>query len=208
MRFSAEQIAELNGSVKPRLSSLYDQSAPLLSNRGHKIVERAMKKGTVGGDVGIQLLFEPAILLSLVAGGEAMYGLASVAKGIPFIGNYGLWRPAEAVIAAAFRVLCIEGDARSTEVESWLSLPENGGRPGPPVVHQAMQNGLNGLVVEQIRSDDYSPPLTLPQFSYVIAKLSELSVMWAFGGSAAWPRPKIDADIDSIRDQVADFLGQ
>ncbi|QSM02825.1 hypothetical protein PROPHIGD88-1_89 [Mycobacterium phage prophi88-1] len=185
---------------------MYDGSASLLSKRGHGIVDRAMKKGTVGGDVGMQLLFEPAMLLSLVATQDVLYGLAVVAKDVPFIGNYGLWSPCEATIAATHRLLTISGDPRAADVELWLSLPENDGHLGPPVIHQAMTNRLNGLVVEQIKSDAYTPPLKLPEFSYAIAKLRELSVMWAFGGSQAWPRPRIDDEISAIRGQVSDFL--
>ncbi|MCQ4365230.1 hypothetical protein PJN38_12635 [Mycobacterium kansasii] len=77
---------------------------------------------------------------------------------------------AGSIIAAAFRGLTVAGDPSAEDVESWLSLPENGGVPGPPVVHQAMTNRLGCLVVEQIGSDDDVPPLKLPQFSYVIAK--------------------------------------
>lgn len=199
-------MAELNGEIKPRLSDLYEQSSSLLSTRGHGIVDRAIKKGTVGGDVGMQLLFEPAMLLSLVAPQDVLYGLAVVAKDIPFIGNYGLWSPCEATIAATHRLLTINGDPRAADVELWLSLPENDGHPGPPVIHTAMTNRLSGLLVEQIRSDVYLPPLKLPQLSYAIAKLRELSVMWAFGGSEAWPRPRIDDEISTIRVQVSDFL--
>jgi len=200
------QMAELNDAVRPRLAAVYSRCAPLLSKRGRQIVDRALKKGTVGGDVGMQRLLEPAMLLSLVADGDAMHELATVVTDIPFIGDYGLWAPCEAVIAAAYRVLTREGDPRATEVELWLSLPENSGAPGPPVVHQAMTNRLNGLLAEQIRSDAYAPPLKLPQFSYVIARLRELSVMWAFGGSAAWPRERIDEAISAVKVQVADFL--
>ncbi|ORA55181.1 hypothetical protein [Mycobacteroides franklinii] len=199
-------MAEVNSLIKPRLSMVYDRCAPLLSKRGNKVVDRAIAKGTVGGDVGMQLLFEPAMLLSLVADTDSMYELAESARDIPFIGNYGLWSPCEATIAATYRVLAIADDSRATEVESWLSLPENGGMPGPPVVHQAMTNRLGGLLVEQIRSDVYSPPLNLPQFSYVIGKLRELSSMWAFGGSESWPRMRIDEEISGIRSQVHDFL--
>jgi hypothetical protein len=199
-------MAELNDAVKPRLQGVYNQSARWFSKRGEQIVDRAMKKGTVGGDVGIQLLFEPAMLLSLVADDDTLYELAGLARSIPFRGDYGLWAPCEAVIAAAYRVLTINGDPRADELQSWLSLPENGGMPGPPVVHQAMSNRLGGLLVEQIRSDAYSAPLKLPQLSYVIGKLRELSVMWAFGGSAAWPRTRIDGGIEAVRVQVADFI--
>lgn len=69
-----------------------------------------------------------------------------------------------------------------------------------------MRNRLNGLLVEQIRPDAYTPPLKLPQFSYVVARLRELSVMWAFGGSQKWPRERIDEEIAAVKDQVADFL--
>lgn len=199
-------MTEINGEIKPRLHDLYEQSSSLLSKRGHGIVDRAIKKGTVGGDVGMQLLFEPAMLLSLVATQDVLYGMAVVAKDIPFIGNYGLWSPREATIAASYRLLTISGDPRAADVELWLSLPENDGHPAPPVIHQAMTNRLNGLIVEQIKSDAYSSPLKLPEFSYVIAKLRELSVMWAFGGSERWPRPEIDEEISRIRQQVADFL--
>lgn len=39
----------------------------------------------MGGDVGVQLLFEPAMPLSLVAPGDVLFELAHVAKDIPFI---------------------------------------------------------------------------------------------------------------------------
>lgn len=193
-------MAELNAAIKPRLSTFYDQSAPLLSKRGQQIVDRAMKKGTVGGDVGMQLLFEPAMLLSLVGGGDVLLELAAVAKDIPFIGNYNQWLPASATIAAAYRVLILAGDPRAADVESCLALPGHGGDS------PAMANRLDGRLAEQIRSDAYAAPLKLPQLSYVIGKLRELSVMWAFGGSETWPRERIDDGITAVRNQVADFL--
>jgi hypothetical protein len=101
----------------------------------------------------------------------------------------------------------IVGRARAPTMSAVASLPENGGVPGPPVVHDAMRKRLNGVLVEQIRSDAYVAPLKLPQFSYVIAKLRELSVMWAFGGSETWPRERIDEAIAAVKNQVADFLG-
>lgn len=205
-RFSPQQTTELNHSVKPRLAALYDRAAPLLTNRGQQIVDRALSKGTVGGDVGMQLLFEPAMLLSLVADGAVLSEFAGVARSIPLIGDYGLWAPCESIIAAAYRVLTLAGDRRADEVQSWLSLPENQGAPGPVVVHQAMANRLDGLVVQQIRSDAYTAPLKLPQLSYVIAKLRELSVMWAFGGSDAWPHTRIEDRIDIVQQQVSDLL--
>ncbi|SKV07800.1 Uncharacterised protein [Mycobacteroides abscessus subsp. bolletii] len=185
---------------------MYNQAAPLLRTPGHRIIERAALKGTVGGDVGMQRLFEPAMLLSLVSSPHTLYEMASVAKDIPFIGNFNQWLPASATIAAAYRALVSRNDSRARDVELWLSLPENGGMPGPPVIHQAMTNRLSGLLVNQIRSDTYRPPLTLPQFSYVIAKLRELSVMWAFGGSTSWPRTRIDTATEAIKYQVSDFI--
>ncbi|CAM3793056.1 hypothetical protein H7J08_00770 [Mycobacterium frederiksbergense] len=193
-------MADLNREIKPHLSAIYDRSASLFSTRGHQIVDRAMKKGTVGGEVGMQLLFEPAMLLSLTEQRDAMHELATIAKNIPFIGNYNQWLPASATIAAAYRGLTLGADPRAAEVQQWLSLPGHGGGT------EAMTNRLNGLVVEQIRSDTYAPPLKLPQFSYAVAKLRELSVMWAFGGTEAWPRERIDDAIAVVNDQVADFL--
>ncbi|WP_286142023.1 hypothetical protein [Mycobacterium sp. D16Q16] len=103
-------MADLNGAIKPRLSALYDQSSPLLSKRGRQIAERAIRKGTVGGDVGMQLLFEPAMVLSLVAAEDVLHEVADVAKDIPFIGNYNQWLPAGAAIAAAYRALVTGND--------------------------------------------------------------------------------------------------
>lgn len=193
-------MADLNGTVKPRLSAIYDRSASLFSTRGRKIVDRALKKGTVGGDVGMQLLFEPAMPLSLAEQRDGMHELATIAKDIPFIGNYNQWLPASATTAAAYRALNLGADPRAAEVQQWLSLTGHGGGT------DAMTNRLNGLVLEQIRSDAYEPPLTLPQFTYVIAKLRELSVMWAFSGSEIWPRERIDESIAVVNGQVADCL--
>lgn len=69
-----------------------------------------------------------------------------------------------------------------------------------------MANRLGGRLIEQIRPDAYLPPLKLPQFSYVIGKLRELSVMWAFGGSETWPRERIDEANEAVKVQVADSL--
>ena len=190
----------MNSAIKPRLQAVYEASASLFSKRGRQIVDRAMKNGTVGGDVGMQLLFEPAMLLSLVAPADVMYELGAVAKDIPFIGNYNQWLPASATIAAAYRVLAVTDDPRASATEAWLALPGHGNSG------DAMANRLQGRVVEQIRSDAYAPPLKLPQLSYVIGRLRELSVMWAFGGSESWPRERIDAEIATVRSQVADFL--
>jgi hypothetical protein len=60
-------MGEVNGAIKPRLSVMYDRSAPLLSRRGQQIVDRAIKKGAVGGDAVMQLLFAPTMLPSLDA---------------------------------------------------------------------------------------------------------------------------------------------
>lgn len=83
IRFSTAQMAELNDAVKPRLAAVYAQSAALFTKRGQKFVERSMTKGTVGGDVGMQLLFEPALLLSLVADGDPMYETGDRSQGYP-----------------------------------------------------------------------------------------------------------------------------
>lgn len=171
-----------------------------MSKRGQQIAKRAVLKGTVGGDVGMQLLFEPAMLLSLVAPADVMYELSTVARNIPFIGNYNQWLPASATIAAAYRVLDLNGDPRAVEVEECLKMPGHGA-PG-----EAMGARLQGRRVGKIRSDVYLPPLKLPQFSYAIERLRELSVMWAFGGSESWPRDRIDAEIAAVKNQVADFL--
>lgn len=199
-RFSTAQMTELNAAINPRLAAVYDRCALLLTKRGRQIVDRAVKKGTVGGDVGMQMLLEPAMLLSLVADTDAMFELAEAAKSIPFIGNYNQWLPASATTGAAYRVLTLAGDPRARDVESWLSLPGHGGPA------EAMANRLGGRLIEQIRSDAYLPPLKLPQFSYVIGKLRELSVMWAFGGSETWPRERIDEAIEAVKVQVADSL--
>lgn len=190
----------MNSAIKPRLSAIYEASACLFSKRGQQVVDRAIKSGTVGGDVGMQLLFGPAMLLSLVGPADAMYELAAVAKDIPFIGNYNQWLPASATIAAAYRALAVTGDPRAPDIEAWLALPGHGGSG------DAMANRLQGRIVEQIRSDAYASPLKLPQLSYVVGRLRELSVMWAFGGSESWPRERIDAEIAAVRSQVADFL--
>lgn len=75
-RFFTAQIVALHETVKPRLKVVYKRSAPLLTKRGQQIMDRALKKGTVGGDVGMQLLFEPAMLLSLVSEKDTLYDLA------------------------------------------------------------------------------------------------------------------------------------
>lgn len=200
------QDAALNDAIKGRLKSAYGDSEHLFSSRGLKIVDRAMNKGTIGGDTGMQLLFEPAMLLSLAAPPDTAYELADIAKDVPFVGKYTLWSPVRSTIAAVYRMLSQHSDARAADVELWLSLPENDGLARPPVIHEAMQNRLRGDLLEHFNRVLYPPPLKLPQFSFVIGKLRELSVMWAFGGSAVWSRPRIDEEINDVHQQLADFL--
>ena len=206
MAFTPSQIHELNETVKAKLAVLYEESAQLFSARGLKIVDRAIKKGTVGSEQGMRLLFEPALLLALDESSNTLYDVAATARSIPFVGNYSFWSPASEVIALAYRTLSHSDDTRASEVELWLSVPENGGHDGPRVIHEAMKGRLAGNLLNHFNRVSYEPPLKLPQFSFVIAKLGELGVMWAFGGSETWPRTRIDAEIAGVRHQVADFL--
>ncbi|SHT79272.1 Uncharacterised protein [Mycobacteroides abscessus subsp. abscessus] len=206
MGFTPSQVAQVNEVVKPKLEAIYGDSASVFSSRGLKIVERALKKGTVGGEQGMRLLFEPAMLLVFGGSPTAFYDVAAVARSIPFVGNYSFWSPAAEVIALAYRALTQGDDPRAAEVALWLSIPENGGNEGPPVVHDAMQGRLQGNLLKHFNRVSYQPPLKLPQFSFVIAKLGELGTMWAFGGSQTWPRTRIDDEIADVRIQVADFL--
>lgn len=203
---SPAQVNELNDIVRPKLDAIDADSASLLTAKGQKIADRAIKKGTVGGHLGMQLLFEPAMLFSLVPGqASTMYKIANVARTVPFAGDYTSWAPVRAAVAAAFRRLAKEDAAELKTVESWLSLPENGNQPGPLVITDAMRNRLGGNRLREFRSD-FEPPLKLPQLSYVIGRLRELVVMWAFGESETWPRTRIDDDINLVGDRLSEFV--
>lgn len=208
VQFPSAQLNELNAMAKSRLEVLYREAGGFFTARGHKIVQRAIEKGTVGGETGMHRLFEPAILLSLSNEKDVLYGTAVVARNIPFIGDYGLWNKSGSTIAGAFRVLRQHGDARADEVEQWLSIPQNGGLPGPPVINKPMTNRLNGGLLDHYleRSVAYRLPLTLPQFAGVISTVSELVVMWAFGGSDTWPRTRIDEELEAARQLLGDFI--
>lgn len=206
MGFIPSQVAQVNDVVKPKLEAIYRDSTSVFSARGLKIVDRALKKGTVGGEQGMRLLFEPAALLAFGGSPTAFYEVAVVTRSIPFVGNYSFWSPAAEVIALAYRALTQGDDPHADEVERWLSIPENGGNDGPPVIHDPMRGRLQGDLLNHFNRVSYEPPLKLPQFSFVIAKLGELGVMWAFGGSETWPRTRIDGEIERVHRQVADFL--
>ncbi len=94
------------------------------------------------------------------------------------------------------------------KLSSGCHSPQNEGLPGPPVINKPMINRLNGDLLEHYleRSVDYRAPLSLPQFSDVISTLSELAVMWAFGGSDTWPRRRIDEELDAARELLGDFI--
>ncbi|MBE5471757.1 hypothetical protein [Mycobacteroides abscessus] len=206
MGLAPSQMTSTNSAVKPKLAATYEDSASVFSARGLKVVDRALKQGTVGGERGMRLLFEPAVLLAFGGPPTALYQVAAVARSIPFVGNYGIWSPAAETIALAYRTLRQTGDVRADEVERWLSIPENGGHDGPPVVHDAMRRRLQGHLLAHFNRVSYEPPLKLPQFSFAVAKLGELGTMWGFGGSETWPRTRIDDEIACVRIQVADFL--
>lgn len=208
MQFPSAQLTELNTMAKSRLEVLYREAGGFFTARGRKIVQEAIEKGTVGGETGMYRLFAPGLLLSLSHEVDALHGIAMVAKDIPFIGDYSRWSLAGSTIAGAFRVLTQHGDARADEVEQWLSIPQNGGLPGPPVMNKPMINRLGGGVLNYYIRDtaDYRAPLRAPQASIVIAKVSELVVMWAFGGSDAWPRPRIDDELEAARRLLVDFI--
>lgn len=208
VQFPSAQLNELNTMAKSRLGVLYQQAGGFFSARGQKIVEQAIGKGTVGGENGMYRFFAPAILLSLNGHSELLYETAGVARDIPFIGDYSRWTWAGSVIACAFRVLTRHGDPRAIEVEQWLSIPDNGGLPGPPVINKPMINKLSGIKLNYYIRDsaDYRAPLTQPQASIMICKVSELSVMWAFGGSDTWPRTRIDEELDTARQLLGDFI--
>lgn len=210
VQFPSTQLNELNTMASSRLDTLYREADGFFTPRGQKLVEQAMKKGTVGGDTGMYRLFAPAILLGLGDYTDISYESAVVAKNIPFIGDYSRWDWAASVIASAFRVLTKHGDARADEVEQWLSIPQNGCQPGPPVIDKQMIRRLSGNALKYYIRDsiDYRAPLTQPQASTMICKVSELGVMWAFGGSDTWPRTRIDEELEAARQLLADHIAQ
>lgn len=190
----------------PKLQNIYTHSAYSLTAKGHKVTDRAINKGTVGGHVGMQLLFEPAMLLTLVPGqAGTMAQLADVAHRIPFVGDYTSWEPVRAIFAATFRYLKKDDSSATADVQSWLSLPENGNQPGPPVITAAMHRRLDGKRLRHFRTDDH-PPLKMAQVSYILGRLQELVVMWAFGGSETWPRTRIDDEIKLVGDRLSEFV--
>ncbi|MEX3648843.1 hypothetical protein [Mycolicibacterium porcinum] len=208
VQFPSAQLNELNATAKSRLEVLYQEAGGFFTTRGQKIVGQAIEKGTVGGDTGMYRLFAPAILLGLGDYPDISHETAVVARNIPFIGDYGRWDWAASVIASGFRVLTTHGDVRADEVEQWLSIPDHGGQPGPPVIDKQMIRRLSGHALKyHIRdSIDYRSPLTQPQTSTMIAKVAELVVMWAFGGSDTWPRTRIDEELDAARQLLGDFI--
>lgn len=190
-------MTELNAAINPRLAAVYDRCALLLTKRGRQIVDRAVKKGTVGGDVGMQMLLEPAMLLSLVADTDAMFELAEAAKSIPFIGNYNQWLPASATTGAAYRVLT---RGRSTCARRRVVAVA-------PRARWPSRSDGQPLGWSAHRADPTRRLLAAVEAAAVLLcdrEAAELSVMWAFGGSETWPRERIDEAIEAVKVQVAD----
>ncbi|MGA5540611.1 hypothetical protein ACPCIR_02050 [Mycobacterium sp. NPDC051198] len=210
VQFPSAQLNELNAMAKPRLEALYQDASEFFGPRSKKLLDQVAQKGTVGGDVGMYRLFAPAVLLGLGGYPDISYETAVVAKNIPFIGDYGRWNWAGSTIAGAFRVLTQHGDARANELEQWLSIPQNDGLPGPPVINNPMVNRLNGRLLDHYlkRGVDYRVPLRQPQASNVVITVSELAVMWAFGGSDEWPRTRIDEELEAARQLLDGFITQ
>lgn len=167
-------------------------------------MRRAVDTGTLAGETRCCILFEPVMLIGPGATADQLAELAEICRGIPFTGNYGIWDPVRAALSMSYRGLTIERDARAAEVERHLSFAENGEVPGPPITTGAMANRLNGLLISTFRRE-FTRPMSLPVFSYLIAKQRELMIMWAFGGSEVWPRERIDEELALCWDLLQDY---
>lgn len=193
-KLSTQEWVSLNGKVIPELADWYRRHGTLLSKKGQKVVDRALSKGTFAGPTGSRRLLEPAILLESRVSIDDLYELATICRTVPFTGDYGAWEPIRATYATVYRALSKVDDPRASSIEELLSFPENGERTGPPVSGGAMTNRLNGILIDTF-DYTFTSPLTIQELSYLIEKLRELMVLWAFGGSSTWPRERICAAI-------------
>ncbi|WP_188588271.1 hypothetical protein [Gordonia jinhuaensis] len=204
-RLSGQAWKVLNAELIPQVTEIYDTARPRFSARGLKIVDRSTATGSFGGDTACATLCEPAMVGALAGDTDMLYRVSQVMREVPFTGDFWTWEPIRGVHAATVRLLESAADPRVDEVSGYLSFADNGGEVGPPQFNQAMKNRLEGGLLTHFQTAGYARPLKLPQFSYFMRRASELEVMWAFGGSDAWPRTRLDQELRASRELVGDF---
>lgn len=202
---TAAQWKTLTATVLDELGRWYEPRSADLAPAGRKITADALSRGGLRGGVQVRHLFEPAVLLAPTEPLERMFQLGDICRQVPFTGNYGIWEPIRATFATITRRCLMAGDSRSAMYEQLVCWPENGERPGPIVLTPPAVNRTNGLIVERLRSD-FSPPLRRQEFSHIIERIRELTVMWVLGGSERWPRRRIDVELDQMALLVRAYL--
>ncbi|MCE5290877.1 MAG: hypothetical protein LLG14_16790 [Nocardiaceae bacterium] len=206
MQGARKYWTDLADALKPRIQEVYDAAAECsFSPRGRKLVDRSMAKGKLSGHVACELLFEPAMLIGIGGTPDDMARLSAICLEIPFAGDYWVWEPIHTVHAATFRALVRADDSRAADIEPWLSVGEFG-EPGRPLHEAPLTDRLNGRRLEQINLAQYKRPLSLGDVSYAIERIRELCVMWAYGGSAFYPRARLDDEIDVVKELVGDYF--
>lgn len=207
VNLSNAESKKLNELVVPQLLEVYGEVRGAFTDAGWKLVERSLKKPLVTSDKGISRAFEPAMLLGFTTEVEVLWRLFEIGKQIPFWGNYAVWASVRALNATLYRKLSLGGDGRVVEVERYLSFADNGGKPGPPVFGDAMQNVLRGDLLQHYRTE-FESPIPAYLYSHFITRNRVLAVMWAFGGSAEWPRPALEAELARSADVIAYALSE
>jgi hypothetical protein len=193
---------ELSERVVGELAPIFMTAQPKLGPEGQKLISKVLQKVSLANSRSTQDIANIIVLLDSAGNTHSAIRAAGCLRRIPFTGNQTIFEPMRQVFALAFRRLTLEGSPDAATYKQLLSYAENGGEPGPPVIREAMERRLDGVLLRHYCHEDLTSRPRAKHIANVCADIRELAVMWAFGGSATWPRSRIDNGIANCVDAL------
>jgi hypothetical protein len=186
--------SRLSEAAAADLAPIFADGQAALGAEGQKLARKSLPKLSLSAARAVQDVANIIVLLD--ASGQYTAAVSAVDKlrPVPFTGNQTIFEPIRQMFALAFRRLSLLGSPEAKSWEPLLSFAENGGEPGPVVIREATTRRLAGQLLRQHWRGDPTG-VRAAHIANICAEVRELVTMWALGGSAAWPRPKIDEEI-------------
>lgn len=165
-------------------------------------LDRCFKTIKLSSSSSLQKLVEGSAVLDAIRS-PALIPLGLAMNVVPFTGNHSLYEPARTTACLAYRRAVLDGSDAVAELEGLVALTEGGiaaARELEPV-QLRLRGGL--LRTPPGAADFVTGKQLIPSRA---GQMHELAFMWVLGGSATWPRDRLDAAINTFETEISEAL--
>jgi hypothetical protein len=198
-RASAKDLKAFSDEVSPRLVELLDTSGLPLPRDVHRRAKTAAKSFSFTREVKLTQACEVVAFLAAYRQVERVGELARTMARAPYTGNATLYEPVRRAVHAGYYFASRAGDAEAADdLRPYLLVPADFTRPPSYLAGELLRQWLD-LPEEEAAEYRKHPGTSRPSYhaGMIAPDLLDLASMHVCGGSATWPRERIDAQVDA-----------